>query len=130
DIDVHDARVDRRGHPALVSPAENLAEPAHLQSFEGITGKQGPERRYPANDEQERPGRSEPDLFAGGGGPGRTAPRHFLSVASLERITTPGRSGAKFAARANCRHGNAAPRNTPPTSGSPAGPRFQFPLSA
>src|SRR4051812_45256642 len=125
-----DARIDRRRHSLLVAPPQNLAEPPHLETFERISGEESPEREGSRYREEERPRRPEPDLFAGVGGPGRTARRHFFSAPSLETIRTPGRSGEKFAARANCRQGKAAPRNTPPTSGSLAGAWLELLLSA
>ena len=120
-IDVNNAGIGRRSHSAFVTPAQDLAEPPHLETFERISRHEGPERRRAADGEEERPGRPKPDLFSGNFGPGRTARRHFFSELSLESTSTPGRSAEKLTFWANCRQGNAAPRNTPPTSGSLTG---------
>jgi hypothetical protein len=49
DIDMNDAWVGRRSQASLVAPAEDLAEPSHLQWFDRTTRDQYPDRGQSAD---------------------------------------------------------------------------------
>src|SRR5205085_5411196 len=130
DVDVNNARVDRRSQASLIAPAQDLSEPAHLERLERVSKKQNTNGRHAAEREKQRPRRSQPDLFASRVSRHRVTGHHGEFFApSLERTRTPGRSSAKLMLCANLRQGKAAspaPRNTPPTYGTDMGAWFTF----
>ena len=58
DIDMNDARIRRRSQALFIPPAQDLAEPSHLQWLDRTARDQNPARSQPTNREKKRPRRS------------------------------------------------------------------------
>src|ERR1043166_4747463 len=123
-----DARIDRRGETVLITPAQNLPEPSHFQGLDRTASEQNPNRAQPADGEQKRPRRPQPNRLTRWTWQDRIAGHHgdgaSLAPSLPERINTPGRFSSNSMLCANSRHGKTAsapPRKTPPISGSVIG---------